>query len=366
MRIFRVQESEGQPPEEIANVSSNYRKIVKALYCGNDPSKMADFYTRRQTYSLQEACLHLLKGGSVFFATAPGFPAFRNISAKVNFLRALPRAFRHLGKVVRMDPVLFGHLGGMNLKRRGGGRFPLGEQMRCHMRQVGWYTLILIHRIKFGVHNKPQYGSPNPPVATSLMLAGSEFQSLGRAIVKEDEHEEVRWDGIVCIVSCRERVFRLWWEGSGSFLLTMLDRFHNSSKYIHFHPDEMNVAISTNDGLNSNSMCAHKFGLKLNPENLILFVMGHQHMLGILNRDNLPHTKLNGKSIDYAETVKNLGSFLDNDPNWNSQYVLCREDLRTTVVGIATRRLKLLHTSWDPVHTAKLFETLDITKYDQL
>ncbi|KAJ4439199.1 hypothetical protein ANN_07316 [Periplaneta americana] len=48
----------------------------------------------------------------------------------------------------------------------------------------------------------------------SLMLAGSEFQSLGRAIVKEDEYEEVRWDGIVSIVSWRERVFRLWWEES--------------------------------------------------------------------------------------------------------------------------------------------------------
>ncbi|KAJ4445773.1 hypothetical protein ANN_12458 [Periplaneta americana] len=35
----------------------------------------------------------------------------------------------------------------------------------------------------------------------SLMLAGSDFQSLGRAIVKEDEYEEVRWDGIVSIVS---------------------------------------------------------------------------------------------------------------------------------------------------------------------
>ncbi|KAJ4450659.1 hypothetical protein ANN_02088 [Periplaneta americana] len=31
--------------------------------------------------------------------------------------------------------------------------------------------------------------------ALSLMLAGSEFQSLGRAIVKEDEYEEVRWYG---------------------------------------------------------------------------------------------------------------------------------------------------------------------------
>ncbi|KAJ4438947.1 hypothetical protein ANN_14901 [Periplaneta americana] len=44
------------------------------------------------------------------------------------------------------------------------------------------------------------------------MLAGSEFQSLGRAIVKKDEYEKVRWDGIVSIVSWRERVFRLWLE----------------------------------------------------------------------------------------------------------------------------------------------------------
>ncbi|KAJ4431959.1 hypothetical protein ANN_20568 [Periplaneta americana] len=32
-------------------------------------------------------------------------------------------------------------------------------------------------------------------LSKSLMLAGSEFQSLGRAIVKEDEYEDVRWDG---------------------------------------------------------------------------------------------------------------------------------------------------------------------------
>ncbi|KAJ4449115.1 hypothetical protein ANN_00510 [Periplaneta americana] len=49
-------------------------------------------------------------------------------------------------------------------------------------------------------------------LSKSLMLGGNEFQSLGRAIVKEDEYEEVRLDGIVNIVSWRERVFRLWWE----------------------------------------------------------------------------------------------------------------------------------------------------------
>ncbi|KAJ4442528.1 hypothetical protein ANN_04115 [Periplaneta americana] len=55
-------------------------------------------------------------------------------------------------------------------------------------------------------------GVGNAVDSESLMLAGNEFQSLGRAIVKEDEYEEVRWDGIVSIVSWRERVFRSWWE----------------------------------------------------------------------------------------------------------------------------------------------------------
>ncbi|KAJ4428880.1 hypothetical protein ANN_25873 [Periplaneta americana] len=53
-----------------------------------------------------------------------------------------------------------------------------------------------------------------PELHNSLILASSEFQSLRRAIVKEDEYEEVRWDGTVSIVSWRERVFRLWWEES--------------------------------------------------------------------------------------------------------------------------------------------------------
>ncbi|KAJ4435837.1 hypothetical protein ANN_18456 [Periplaneta americana] len=60
------------------------------------------------------------------------------------------------------------------------------------------------------------------------MLAGNEFQSLGRAIVKADEYEEVRWDGIVSIVSWRERVFRLWWEESS--------KCTNSASALVFHP----------------------------------------------------------------------------------------------------------------------------------
>ncbi|KAJ4442256.1 hypothetical protein ANN_12122 [Periplaneta americana] len=68
---------------------------------------------------------------------------------------------------------------------------------------------------------KPQPGLPRPgiepgPPGFAARLADrystvpdANIQSL-RAIVKEDEYEEVRWDGIVSIVS--ERVFRLWWK----------------------------------------------------------------------------------------------------------------------------------------------------------
>ncbi|KAJ4443756.1 hypothetical protein ANN_05534 [Periplaneta americana] len=66
-------------------------------------------------------------------------------------------------------------------------------------------VILLVHcGLFFLVHNSILC---NEPIMKSLMLAGSEFQSLGKAIVKEDEYEEVRWDGIVSIVSWRERVF---------------------------------------------------------------------------------------------------------------------------------------------------------------
>ncbi|KAJ4427817.1 hypothetical protein ANN_25545 [Periplaneta americana] len=97
----------------------------------------------------------------------------------------------------------------------------------------------------------------------SLMLAGNEFQSLGRAIVKEDEYEEVRWDGIVSIVSWRERVFGLWWEEraeirNGNNLKTYIqtlvklrralrDKRHNADDVKPLHD---NAAVSVREKIN--------------------------------------------------------------------------------------------------------------------
>ncbi|KAJ4428342.1 hypothetical protein ANN_24361 [Periplaneta americana] len=64
------------------------------------------------------------------------------------------------------------------------------------------------------------------------MLAGSEFQSLGRAIVKEDEYEEVRW-GIVVAYSSQvpdDGAFSLY-RGYSS---TIRDIRLSMSMYFHF------------------------------------------------------------------------------------------------------------------------------------
>ncbi|KAJ4447717.1 hypothetical protein ANN_09725 [Periplaneta americana] len=81
-----------------------------------------------------KTCLCPLTEGESPLQPFLGSQAFRNISARVQSLRALPRTLRHLGMGVGMDPVLLGHLGDMNLGW-GRGREPLlGERARVHMR----------------------------------------------------------------------------------------------------------------------------------------------------------------------------------------------------------------------------------------
>ncbi|KAJ4428281.1 hypothetical protein ANN_24299 [Periplaneta americana] len=50
-------------------------------------------------------------GRGVLSETVSGFHAFRNISARIYSLTALPKSLRHLRRAAGMDPVLLGHLG---------------------------------------------------------------------------------------------------------------------------------------------------------------------------------------------------------------------------------------------------------------
>ncbi|KAJ4435442.1 hypothetical protein ANN_18057 [Periplaneta americana] len=129
------------------------------------------------------------------------------------------RRLRWAGHVARMGESRNAY---RVLVRRSEGKIPLGrprrrweDNIKMDLREVGyddrdWINLAQ-DRDQWRAYVRAAMNL-RVPYKPSLMLAGNEFQSLGRAIVKEDEYEKVRWDGIVSIVSWRERVFRLWWE----------------------------------------------------------------------------------------------------------------------------------------------------------
>ncbi|KAJ4431073.1 hypothetical protein ANN_19666 [Periplaneta americana] len=71
--------------------------------------------------------------------------------------------------------------------------------------------------------------------------------------------------------------------------------------YLHFHPDETNDSVNKiNEDLNSISLWAHKFVLRLNPEKSQAIVMGHNHLRSTL--DNSLHP------TDHAACVANSGT----------------------------------------------------------
>ncbi|KAJ4429521.1 hypothetical protein ANN_21690 [Periplaneta americana] len=77
---------------------------------------------------------------------------------------------------------------------------------------------------------------------SSLMLAGSEFQNLGRAIVKEDEYEEVRWDGSVTV----KRAAWTIREGPRPTSRLLASRPHAEAE-VNDHPTRMELRRDSNE-----------------------------------------------------------------------------------------------------------------------
>ncbi|KAJ4427890.1 hypothetical protein ANN_23898 [Periplaneta americana] len=70
------------------------------------------------------------------------------------------------------------------------------------------------------------------------MLAGSEFQSLGRAIVKEDEYEEVRWDEQHRLRVFENKALRNIFGAKRDEVTGELRKLHNTELHaLYFSPD---------------------------------------------------------------------------------------------------------------------------------
>ncbi|KAJ4441533.1 hypothetical protein ANN_11389 [Periplaneta americana] len=136
-------------------------------------------------------------GAGILSTTVPGFLAFHNISARIHSLRALPRALRYLGRAVRMDPVLLGHLDCMNLEKRdpigcvGDGSHAAGELVH----------LILIHPTNSGSYDfdswsiSASYVDSLEEIPIEPVL---EYENNQRRIWTLRRNEENEWKHLKC------------------------------------------------------------------------------------------------------------------------------------------------------------------------
>ncbi|KAJ4430975.1 hypothetical protein ANN_19568 [Periplaneta americana] len=150
----------------------------------------------REPNSCQDACLHPLTGGGVLSTAVPEFPAFRNIPARIHSLRALPRALRHLGRAVGVDPVLLVHIGGMNLERgrvgedegshAAGGLEPRPQENRLYTYRSCLQRKKWTATIQLGAPTLHQHDPGNSQTAGLVGQAPCDIDEDGRIHYQED------------------------------------------------------------------------------------------------------------------------------------------------------------------------------------
>jgi len=90
--------------------------------------------------------------------------------------------------------------------------------------------------------------------------------------------------------------------------------------YIKAHPSEILTIIKKlNTDLSNLNKWATSLGLQLNPSKSQCILIGSRNVINKLSQRPLPNVAINGASIPWCNSVRNLGIYLDNNLIWNTQ-----------------------------------------------
>lgn len=84
--------------------------------------------------------------------------------------------------------------------------------------------------------------------------------------------------------------------------------------YLSFKPEDINKGIiNMNADLDAVYSWANNYGLLLNPDKTQVILIGRDRYISQLNLESLPPVILNGKSLAYLTSEKNLGIYITNN-----------------------------------------------------
>ena len=97
--------------------------------------------------------------------------------------------------------------------------------------------------------------------------------------------------------------------------------------YIHSPTDSINEAVTKiNEDLALIYNWTEKFGLRLKTAKSQSMVIGHQRLLSTIDVNSIRPILINSNPIEYSDTVKNLGVYMDKHLNWNTQVTqICKK-----------------------------------------
>ena len=130
--------------------------------------------------------------------------------------------------------------------------------------------------------------------------------------------------------------------------------------YIHCHSHDFPETIRLiNDDVSAIVTWAHDNFLKINSNKTKAMIIGHSRVISRLNTNNLPKIEVQGISIPYSTTAKNLGVIFSDTLSWKHHISLVSNKVNATL-----HQLKL-HKNLFPTHVrSQLVSSLIFPHFD--